>query len=172
MVIRNLLNTCRLPIYTNTMLPNLKKFPLSLYSRLPWINLVQYTWNLTPLPTENSLHLKTKGVKNNIMLKMTVFWDVAPCSLVETDRRFRGVYRLHHQGDKHLWKVGPFLLDWSNIPEDSHLHTRHRENLKSHNIMILKNLIGLFIITSINCVANGIQFHYDYNNHMQIHSNN
>jgi hypothetical protein len=27
-------------------------------------------------------------------MKMTVFWDV-PCSLVETDRRFRGVYRLY-----------------------------------------------------------------------------
>jgi hypothetical protein len=32
--------------------------------------------------------------------KMTVFWDVAPCSLVEIDRRFTGAYCLHHQGDK------------------------------------------------------------------------
>jgi hypothetical protein len=32
-------------------------------------------------------------------LKMTVFWDVAPCSLAETDRHFRGVYCIHHQGD-------------------------------------------------------------------------
>jgi hypothetical protein len=28
----------------------------------------------------------------------TVFWDVAPCSLVEINRCFRGVYCLHHQG--------------------------------------------------------------------------
>jgi hypothetical protein len=35
---------------------------------------------------------------------MTVFWDVAPCSLVEH----------------------PI------IPEESHLRTRRRENLKSH----------------------------------------
>jgi hypothetical protein len=27
---------------------------------------------------------------------MTVFWDVPPCSLVETDLRFRGAYCLHH----------------------------------------------------------------------------
>jgi hypothetical protein len=27
-----------------------------------------------------------------------VFWDVAPCSLVEVYRRFRGAYCLHHQG--------------------------------------------------------------------------
>jgi hypothetical protein len=26
--------------------------------------------------------------------KMTVFWNIAPCSLVDTDRRFRGVHRL------------------------------------------------------------------------------
>jgi hypothetical protein len=32
-------------------------------------------------------------------MKMTVFWDVAPCSLVEVDRRFRGAYCLHIQGD-------------------------------------------------------------------------
>jgi hypothetical protein len=29
-------------------------------------------------------------------LKMAVFWDIAPCSLVEID--FRGVYCSHHQG--------------------------------------------------------------------------
>jgi hypothetical protein len=33
--------------------------------------------------------------------KITVLWDVAPCSLVEVYRRFRGAYCLHHQGDDH-----------------------------------------------------------------------
>jgi hypothetical protein len=28
-----------------------------------------------------------------------IFWDVAPCSLVEINRRFVGVYCLHLQGD-------------------------------------------------------------------------
>jgi hypothetical protein len=28
-----------------------------------------------------------------------VFWDVAPYSLVQTNRRFRGTYCLHHRGD-------------------------------------------------------------------------
>jgi hypothetical protein len=31
-------------------------------------------------------------------LKMTVFWDVAPCNLVEVYRRFRGACCLHQQG--------------------------------------------------------------------------
>jgi hypothetical protein len=34
-------------------------------------------------------------------MKMTVFWDVSPCSLVEVYRRFRGAYCLHHQGAHH-----------------------------------------------------------------------
>jgi hypothetical protein len=32
-------------------------------------------------------------------LKFRVFWDVAPCSHVEVDRRFRGAYCLHHRPD-------------------------------------------------------------------------
>jgi hypothetical protein len=31
-------------------------------------------------------------------MKMVVFWVVAPCSLVEASRRFKGVCCLHHQG--------------------------------------------------------------------------
>jgi hypothetical protein len=32
-------------------------------------------------------------------MKFGVFWDVAPCSHVEVDRRFKGAYYLHYQGD-------------------------------------------------------------------------
>jgi hypothetical protein len=33
-------------------------------------------------------------------MKMTVFWDVTLCSLVEVYRRFRGACCLNHQGDE------------------------------------------------------------------------
>jgi hypothetical protein len=33
-------------------------------------------------------------------VNITVFSDVAPCSLVEVDRRFRGAYSFHNQGDQ------------------------------------------------------------------------
>jgi hypothetical protein len=44
--------------------------------------------------------------------------DMAPCSLVEVDRRFRCAHFLHHQGvndrdSKHLWKVGLLLQPYS-----------------------------------------------------------
>jgi hypothetical protein len=29
-------------------------------------------------------------------MKMTVLWDVEPCTFAETDRRFRGAYSLHN----------------------------------------------------------------------------
>jgi hypothetical protein len=50
---------------------------------------------------------------------MAVFWDIAPCSIVEIGRRFRGVYCLHHQGDDgdgtHLWNVSIFQRDYTAL---------------------------------------------------------
>jgi hypothetical protein len=56
-------------------------------------------------------------------LKFRVFFDVAPCSHVEVDRRFRGAYCLHHQGDDgpddggstHLWNVGPLQRNYTAL---------------------------------------------------------
>jgi hypothetical protein len=33
-------------------------------------------------------------------VKMTAFSDMAPCSLIEADLRFRGVHCFHHQGNE------------------------------------------------------------------------
>jgi hypothetical protein len=38
---------------------------------------------------------------------MTILWDVAPCSLAETD------YRSDDGGNKYLWNVGQFLRDYT-----------------------------------------------------------
>jgi hypothetical protein len=47
---------------------------------------------------------------------MTVFWDLAPCSVY---RRFRDAYCLHHQGNNkggmHLWNVGLLLRDYAAL---------------------------------------------------------
>jgi hypothetical protein len=39
------------------------------------------------------------------IIKFTVFWDVASCSLVGADGRFRGEYCLHHQDDSLIFIV-------------------------------------------------------------------
>jgi len=49
---------------------------------------------------------------------MTVLYDIAPCSLVEIYRRFRGAYYLHQNTQR-------------NIPVDSYLRAHRCENLKS-----------------------------------------
>jgi hypothetical protein len=33
-------------------------------------------------------------------MKMTSFWDIEPCSVVEVDTCFRGAYCRHRQGEK------------------------------------------------------------------------
>jgi hypothetical protein len=58
----------------------------------------------------------------------SVFWDVAPCSLVEVYRRFRGAYCFHHQGDDNgvantsKTSVNFYQTTRRNILEDSHLY--------------------------------------------------
>jgi hypothetical protein len=51
-------------------------------------------------------------------MKMTVFWDVAPCSPVEVYRRLGGACCLRHQGDD---SVNFYQTTRRNILEDSHL---------------------------------------------------
>jgi hypothetical protein len=62
------------------------------------------------------------------IMKITVLWDVAPCSLVEVYRRFRGACCPHHPETL----VNFYKSTRRNNPEDSRLHTPRRENLKSH----------------------------------------
>jgi hypothetical protein len=70
------------------------------------------TWSLT-LREEHRLRVRFQ-VLTATSMKMTVFWDVAPCSLVQAGRRLRGTY---------------CQTTWCNIPEDSHLHrSRVSEN--------------------------------------------
>jgi hypothetical protein len=69
---------------------------------------------------------------------ITTFLDIAPCSLVELDRRFRGSYVLPSS-------FNALMIETVRTSETSvhfnettrryipgYLHTRRRENLKSH----------------------------------------
>jgi hypothetical protein len=67
---------------------------------------------------------------------MAVFWVVAPCSLIEIYQRFRRICCLNHQVDGAACtsetSVNFYQTTRCYNPEDSHLHTRRRENLKSY----------------------------------------
>jgi hypothetical protein len=63
----------------------------------------------------NISKLKQKNITG--MLKMTAFWDIAPCSLVEVDRSFGaaccGDGRPDDGFKKHLRNVGQLLRDYT-----------------------------------------------------------
>jgi hypothetical protein len=70
---------------------------------------------------------------------MAVFWVVAPCSLVEIYRRFRGAYiaLMMEAASTSESSVNFYRTTRRNNQEDSNLHTRHRENLNSNPYTIL-----------------------------------
>jgi hypothetical protein len=75
-----------------------------------------------------SHQIVTFHVLTTASMIMRAFWDTAPCILIGVDRRFRVLYRLHHQGDDyddddrpddggstHLWKLGLLQLDYTAL---------------------------------------------------------
>jgi cephalosporin hydroxylase len=70
---------------------------------------------------------------------MTVFWDVAPCCLVEIGRRFGGASSfintlMTEAANTFETPANFYHITQRYNPEDSHFHTRRRENLKSYLI--------------------------------------
>jgi hypothetical protein len=63
---------------------------------------------------------------------MDVFWDIAPCSLVDNDRSFGVAYCTYHKSDKLLvyseTSVSFYQTTLCNIPEDGRLRTHGRDN--------------------------------------------
>jgi hypothetical protein len=72
---------------------------------------------------------------------MAVFWDVAPCIMADIHRSSEDltaiIRALTHLLMMKAVNSSETLVNFyqttrCNIPEDSHLHTRRRENMKSH----------------------------------------
>jgi hypothetical protein len=65
--------------------------------------------------------------------KMAVFWVVASCRLVRVYQCFSGLYCFHHQDDETSETLmNSYQSTRRYNPEDSHLHSHRRENLKSN----------------------------------------
>jgi hypothetical protein len=90
-----------------------------------------------PSCTQNSATRKhadmhsTSGIQTHNPYEDAVFWVVAPCSLVEVYQRFGGPFCLLHQGDEKAARGYQTTQRYN--PEDSHLRTHRRENLKSYS---------------------------------------
>jgi hypothetical protein len=65
------------------------------------------------------------------VMKMTVFWDAEPCSPVEVrDPDDTGIALMTEAIQTPETLVNSYQSTWRYNPEDSHLHTHRRENLK------------------------------------------
>jgi hypothetical protein len=65
-------------------------------------------------------------------LKITVFWDVAPCSLIIFIALKKEAVSTSETS------VNFYQTMWRNIPEDIYLYTCHRDNLKFQMSFSLK----------------------------------
>jgi hypothetical protein len=65
-------------------------------------------------------------------MKITIFWDVTPCSLVDRYQSFGGTCCLSLQENTVLfWNVGTYLQNYMyHISEDGDLRGHYGENLK------------------------------------------
>jgi hypothetical protein len=59
-------------------------------------------------------------------MKMAAFWDIAPCSLVDIDRRFRAIALMMEALSTSETSVNIYQTTRRNVPEDSELdHPDH-----------------------------------------------
>jgi hypothetical protein len=91
-------------------------------------------WSAFFLPSRHPLNLVRFEVLSAISVKVVAFWNVASCSLVKIDRRFRGAYSLPSSGrwvtrarkvgsdtgagrtGQERWSGGGGVLDWRHSP--------------------------------------------------------
>jgi hypothetical protein len=89
-------------------------------------------------------------------MKIRAFWDIAPCSLVGIDLRFRSAYCLHHHGDIIFLSIS--LLSWeSQISYTIITFTACtvRNELETDNIKIDPKEVGYEHLNVIQMVHNG-----------------
>jgi hypothetical protein len=104
----------------------------------------------------------TGGFRSEGSLKITAFWNMSPCSLVEVNRRFRDAYCLLHRPND-----GCSLLQATRryIPENCRVYTHHRENLISHKKDFLWHidcLIHFVVADSCTLVIHDCQLHKQF----------
>jgi hypothetical protein len=61
--------------------------------------------------SENTNYIIEVEVLTAVVMKSTIFLDITPCSPLKVKQRFRGKYRLYHQGRKTHWTRYQLLLD-------------------------------------------------------------
>jgi hypothetical protein len=79
-------------------------------------------------------------------MKMRVFWDIKPCSLVGEDRRFKGAYCLRYQGDESHKLYSSGLT--GHLKTQRTQHTAH----PFIHINIKKKILSSEFIVDLSCL--------------------
>jgi hypothetical protein len=86
---------------------------------------VPQAYNFTSVWHLRKINTSWFQIPTSASVKMTVFWDVALCNLVEAYRHFRGACCIFHQGDESAstseTSENFYQTIRCNIPEESHL---------------------------------------------------
>jgi hypothetical protein len=86
---------------------------------------------------------------------MTVFWVVAPCSLIEVYQRFRGTCCLHHQGGESISTQGS-----SEVNPDTYRLKYHKQLAPRRDLDIVEREKRRFtdrVHSSHNAQLNGLK---------------
>jgi hypothetical protein len=98
-------------------------------------------------------HYRRTCIERKMLISIAIFWIAAPCSLAEVYRRIRGACALialmMEAARTSETSVNFYQTARRNNPEDSCLHTRRRENLKSHNV----NCLYDSVFSRLHCVC-------------------
>jgi len=98
----------------------------------------------------NREHFMIFQVLTAASMNMTAFCNIAPCSLVEVDRRFRGYYCLHHQGDDwgstQVWNAGLLQQDYMAL-------SSQKDVIFTLTTMRTRNHTNFFFLCPLACSA-------------------
>jgi hypothetical protein len=90
------------------------------------------------LPSPSKASLSNLNSQTTNHKKLAVFWDVAPCRLTDVSDVLAASFIRPLCTSETL--VNIYQTSQRNIPDDSHLHTRRRENLISHQQIMKLNI--------------------------------
>jgi hypothetical protein len=81
-------------------------------------------------------------------MKMIAVWNIAPCSLVALDRRFRVAYCLHNYcddvgGSTYLWNVGLLKRNYTHFSQNSLIFST-RPHFENVTIVFIRSLEFIF----------------------------
>jgi hypothetical protein len=98
------------------------------------------------------MKMPPRRYRHKSTLRLYSLWNITTYSLVEVDRRFGDDYLLQYQGGGGSTEMSVYFNETTSryIPESCDLHSRRRENQKSHQVNLFHRRL---LVESLSKVA-------------------